>query len=59
MAIFGYRLAAITIFSNGILFNFSAAEIQADIAPPWAVILGPLSSLMSIAAAVVSVIIRS
>jgi hypothetical protein len=59
MALFGYGLAAITIFSNGILFNFSVAEIQADIAPPWAIILGPLSGFVSIAVAVVSVIMRS
>lgn len=52
-AMAGYALAAATVWTNGILFNFSIEDIHNDLAPPWAVIGGPSSAITSFVAAVV------
>lgn len=58
IALLGYGLAVATVWSNGVLFNFSAAEIHADLAPQWAVVLGPLTSMASVIAAIAGLIFR-
>ena len=46
-AIAGYILAVATVWSNGILLNFSTEEIHADAAPVWAVVAGPSTAILS------------